>query len=353
MKKSGLKIMLLAAAIMTLGSAVAVLSTEHNNKGQNPNPFIEQRADPQIYKHSDGYYYFTASVPEFDKIILRRSKTIDGLRNAKEKTIWVKHQTGEMGAHIWAPELHFMDNKWYIYFAAGSAEDIWKIRQYVLECSDGNPLNGTWTEKGRIDFGYDSFSLDATTFEYQGVNYLVWAQKHGRANSNLYIAKLKTPWEIKGKPIMLSSPEYDWEKVRFAVNEGPAVLKKNGKIFLTYSAAGTGKEYCMGLLTADETSNLLDKKSWIKSAEPVLTTKDLVGEFGPGHNSFTVSEKGEDLLVYHARPYAELINNDALADPNRHARIRLIQWNKDGTPNFKINPQESSKQEAVRNKNLG
>ncbi|VTR28221.1 Alpha-N-arabinofuranosidase 2 precursor [Serratia fonticola] len=27
-----------------------------------PNPLIEQRADPFIYRHSDGYYYFIASV---------------------------------------------------------------------------------------------------------------------------------------------------------------------------------------------------------------------------------------------------------------------------------------------------
>lgn len=300
------------------------------------NPFIEQRADPQIYKHTDGYYYFTASVPDFDQIILRRSKTIDGLRTAEEKIIWIKHETGEMGAHIWAPEIHFLDNKWYIYFAAGRAEDIWAIRQYALECSDENPIEGKWEEKGKIDFGLESFSLDATTFEHKGINYLVWAQKEGEANSNLYIAKLKNPWTIEGKPVMLSEPEYDWEKVRYAVNEGPAVIKKNNKIFLTYSAAGTGKEYCMGLLTADDKSDLLKKESWQKSSVPILVTEDLEGEFGPGHNSFTVSENGEDLIVYHARPYEGLMGNNALKDPNRHARIRTIYWNKEGTPNLKM-----------------
>jgi len=299
------------------------------------NPFIEQRADPQIYKHTDGYYYFTASVPAFDKIILRRSKTIEGLVTAEEKVIWTKHTTGEMGANVWAPEIHFIDNKWYIYFAAGSTEDIWAIRPYVLECCDKSPLEGEWLEKGKIDFGLDSFSLDATEFEHNGINYLVWAQKEGRANSNIYIAKLKNPWTVEGTPVMITAPEYDWEKVRYAVNEGPAVIKKNNKIFLTYSAAGTGEEYCIGLLMADETSDLLDKKSWDKSPSPILTTSDLDGEFGPGHNSFTVSESGEDLLVYHARPYKGLIGDDALADPNRHTRIKLIHWNEDGTPNLR------------------
>src|SRR5690625_2945638 len=55
-----------------------------------PNPLIEQRADPYIYKHTDGYYYFTGSYPEYDRIILRRAKTIADLPNAEEKVIWRK-----------------------------------------------------------------------------------------------------------------------------------------------------------------------------------------------------------------------------------------------------------------------
>lgn len=82
------------------------------------NPLIEQRADPFIYKHTDGYYYFTGSVPEYDRIELRRAQTLEGLIDAEKVTIWVKHSTGLMSANIWAPEIHFIDGKWYVYFAA-------------------------------------------------------------------------------------------------------------------------------------------------------------------------------------------------------------------------------------------
>ena len=44
--------------------------------------FIEQRADPYVYRHTDGSYYFTASVPAYDRIILRRADTLAGLRDA-------------------------------------------------------------------------------------------------------------------------------------------------------------------------------------------------------------------------------------------------------------------------------
>lgn len=56
----------------------------------------------------DGKYYFTASVPAYDKIILRCSDTLKGLKDAKEKVIWTKHESGEMSRHIWAPELHYL-----------------------------------------------------------------------------------------------------------------------------------------------------------------------------------------------------------------------------------------------------
>lgn len=55
-----------------------------------------------------------------------------------------------MSEHIWAPELHYLDGKWYIYFAGGDKDDVWAIRPYVLECADADPLIGTWTEKGKM-----------------------------------------------------------------------------------------------------------------------------------------------------------------------------------------------------------
>src|SRR3954465_2417115 len=86
---------------------------------------IQQRADSQIMKHTDGYYYFTGTVPEYDRIVLRRAKTLAGPASAPGTGIWRRHATGEMANHIWAPELHFIDGKWYVYFAAGRSSDQW------------------------------------------------------------------------------------------------------------------------------------------------------------------------------------------------------------------------------------
>lgn len=313
------------------------------------NPVVTQRADPFIYKHSDGWYYFTASVPEYDRIEIRRSKTIQELKDAEAITVWKKHESGKMSNLIWAPEIHYLNNKWYIYFAAAPDieiyNDAFKHRMYVLENKNDNPLTGEWIEKGQLVTDHESFSLDATAFVSKNKLYYVWAQQDikicPKSHSNIYIAEMENPWTLKTKPVLLTKPEFDWETKIFWVNEGPAILKKNGKIFLTYSASATDENYCMGMLTADEDADLLDCNSWVKSKEPVFKTSYENGQYGPGHNCFTVSEDGkEDILVYHARNYTE-IQGDPLYDPNRHTRVEVVKWNDDGTPDFGVPSRDS------------
>lgn len=302
---------------------------------------IEQRADPWIYRHCDGFYYFTASVPEYDRIELRRAATIRGLAGAGTKTVWRKHAAGPLSANIWAPEIHFMDGSWYIYFAAARTSDtvegLFDHRMYVLENKSANPMEGEWTEKGQLRTDWESFSLDATQFQHRGTHYLVWAQRDPAiaGNSNLYIARLANAWTLAGQQVMLSKPEHDWETVGFRVNEGAAVIKKHGRIWIGYSASATDSNYCMGLLWADEEADLLDPASWTKSPEPVFATDEKAGLYGPGHNSFTVAEDGStDVLVFHARTYKDIVG-DPLYDPNRHAWVKSLSWTGEGMPDFR------------------
>ncbi|MCI5650416.1 MAG: family 43 glycosylhydrolase [Fusicatenibacter sp.] len=312
------------------------ITTEYNH------PFIEQRADPYVYRHTDGTYYFTASVPAYDRIVLRSALTVQGLKEAGEKTIWKKHESGPQSVHIWAPEIHYLFGGWYIYYAAGDADDIWKIRPYVLHCKGSDPMADEWEELGGMraadtdEFSFRAFSLDATVFEHRGDYYYVWAEKNGvgRQISNLYIARMASANKLETDQVLLTTPDYDWERVNFWVNEGPAILKHDGKIFLTFSASSTGACYCMGMLYTDEDADLLDPQSWTKLRNPVLSTDSQKGIFGPGHNSFVKAEDGEtDLCIYHARPYDE-ITGDSLYDPNRHTMVMELAFDEKGFPVF-------------------
>lgn len=308
---------------------------------KNNTPFITQRADPYLYKEG-GRYYFTASVPTYDRIVLRGAKTISGLKTAEEKTLWVKHESGPQSEHVWAPEIHKIEDAWYIYYAAGDKDDVWEIRPYVLKCLGPDPLEDEWAEMGMLkgapgdDFSFKAFSLDATVFSYKGEHYVIWAEKTGvgKMISNLYIARLAAPDRLATAQVLITTPDYDWERVGFWVNEGPAILKHNDRLYLTFSASETGTSYCMGLLTLEENGDVLDPKAWVKTREPVLVTDEKRQLYGPGHNSFVKSEDDlDDLCVYHVRQEKEIAGNP-LYNPNRHTMIMKVVYNKEGRPVF-------------------
>jgi GH43 family beta-xylosidase len=301
------------------------------------NPIVLQRADPWIFKEpKTGCYQFIGTSPLFDQIEIRSACRLNDLKLAEAKVIWKKHTKGNMGAHIWAPELHYFNDSWFIYFAAGDVEEPWRIRMYVLANKNADPKVGEWQELGQIKTPVDSFSLDATTFEHQGKRYLIWAQMNEPRtyNSALLMAEMDSPTTITGPVITLTEPTLDWEIQGYKVNEGAAVLIRHGRIFVTYSAAATDDRYAMGMLWADADSDVMAPKNWHKSKLPVFNTQPQLGRFGPGHNSFTVAEDGvTDLLIYHSRDYLKL-QGSPLTDPNRHARARPIYWDAQGFPIF-------------------
>ncbi len=125
-----------------------------------------------------------------------------------------------------------------------------------------------------------------------------------------------------------------WERHGFWVNEGPAVLHRNGEIYLTFSASDTSAAYCMGMLEAGEGADLLDRASWTKSRYPVLASNEELGLYGPGHNSFTVDdENGSPVCVFHARTGKNTTGNP-LYDGARHAYCLHVQFDENGRPIF-------------------
>ncbi len=312
-------------------------------------PLAFQRADPYLYKHTDGKYYFTATCPQYDRIEIRCADTVNGIRTAAARVVWRKHSHGAMACHIWAPEIHFIMGKWVIYFAAGHKPGKWKIRPYALICKGNDPMKDAWEEAGMLQaadgdpYPFTNFSLDTTVFEQNGRWYIIWAQKFGTPEvekdiSNLYIAELATPTKLKTFHVLLSTPDYDWERDGgFWVNEAPAILKHDGKIYCAFSASATGACYCIGLLRADQNADLIDPRSWSKDRYPVFSTNAALKVYGPGHNCFVEGDDGEQIALMHFRNY-EKIHGDPLDDHNRHAHVVKVEYGEDGAPKFVIDP---------------
>lgn len=298
------------------------------------NPLLSSGPDPWVVK-KDNFYYYTHTLG--NRIALWRTQKMSELKNVAPITVWTAPATGPNSNNIWAPELHFIDNKWYAYYTAGSSTDLSTQRTFVLENGSADPTQGTWIDKGKIfDPAADYFAIDGTVFSYNGSNYFIWSG-HASALDNiqrLYIARMQNPWTLETARFLISSPEFSWEMIGSppAVNEGPEILKNAaGKVFLIYSASGCWTDdYSLGLMSLTNSSDPLVVINWSKSPSPVFTKNPSGGAFGPGHNTFFKSVNGtEDWILYHANPSSGLGCGDA-----RNPRMQKLSWNADGTPNF-------------------
>jgi len=315
------------------------------------NPLLPSGADPWVTSRNGFYYYMNTTG---NSLVIWKTRHIGELKTAEKRVIWQPPASGPYSHDIWAPELHFLGGKWYVYFAADAGKNR-SHRLYVLQNSSADPLQGEWVLKGELHAPTDKWAIDGSVFENRGKLYLVWSGWAGDANGtqSIYLAQLKNPWTVEGKRVMISTPEHPWEEVgdlpnrrvsreanpgadsddppHVNVNEGPEVLQHADKLFLIYSASGCWTNfYELGMAVASAGSDLLDPSSWKKSPLPVFWESPEAHAFGTGHNGFFKSPDGkQDWIIYHAN-----------SEPNqgcgahRSPRAQPFTWNPDGTPNF-------------------
>jgi GH43 family beta-xylosidase len=306
------------------------------------NPLLPSGADPWVIT-SNGYYYYMNTTG--NNLTIWKTRDITDLNHAEKKVVWTPPTEGPYSHEIWAPELHRLQNKWYLYFAADAGSND-SHRIWVLENESADPLAGEWRLKGKLAAAEDYWAIDPTVFENKGKTYALWSGWTGTTNGvqKILIAELATPWTLGSKPVVISSPQYPWEKVgdltvknrieaipHVDVNEGPEILQHDGKIRLIYSASGCWTDYYeLGMLTASADSDLLDPSSWIKTEKPVFWQSPEASVYAPGHNTFFKSPDGkEDWILYHANS-APGLGCGRLRSP----RAQPFTWNPDGSPNF-------------------
>lgn len=297
------------------------------------NPIVPARgpggsADPSVV-YRDGYYYYCRSIGDV-AIGVARAARLQDIGSAPMLPVWMPPAGTAYSRQIWAPELQVVDGKWYIYFAASDGDNA-THRMYVLEAQTPDP-QGAYGFKGRIAATEDEWAIDGLTLERDGALYFVWSgwRKAGDGFPQVtYIAPMTNPWTLAGPRHEIAAPQLDWERSGAALMEGHAVLQRDGRIFLVYSASASWTdEYTLGMLTY-EGGDILDAASWVKTAAPVFAKSPEAEAFGPGHNSFVKSPDGrEDWIVYHA------IDHAGGGWSRRSVRAQRFDWDAQGRPRF-------------------
>ncbi|HEY0743189.1 MAG TPA: glycoside hydrolase family 43 protein [Chryseosolibacter sp.] len=303
------------------------------------NPLLPSGADPWSIYHN-GYYYYTHTLG--NRLEIWKTKNLAELKSAERKIVWTPPANTNYSKQIWAPELHYIDSTWYMYFAADDGKNE-NHRIYSIFNRSKDPLIGDWKFFGKVSDPSDKWAIDASVFEVNKKLYMVWSGWEGDKDGaqNIYIASMKDPLTVSSKRVMISKPELSWEthgplqrdgaNINVSVNEGPQVLFHGQNVFLIYSASGCWTErYSLGMLSASASSDLLDPASWKKYSEPVFTASPSDSVFAPGHNSFFKSPDGkEDWILYHANA-----KPGQGCGRDRSPRAQPFTWSDDGIPVF-------------------
>lgn len=308
-------------------------------EGEDPCEFTNPVAggqDPWVVEH-EGVYHLVES--RDNAIWVTRSEDLTAPKRSSIK-VWQPSSTGWNRSHIWAPELHFIDGRWYIYYAAGEAGPPFIHQRSGVLQSVGSDPQGDYVDLGMLRIVDDletdtvnTWAIDLTVTRIDGQLYAVWSgweenRDTDRTPQHLYIATMSDPATISSDRVRISSPVETWEQgTELDLNEGPEFLWHGEDLFIIYSTRESWlPDYRLGQLRlASPDADPMDPASWIKSG-PVFTWTETV--YGPGHASFTTSPDGtEDWIVYHAKVSTE-------PGWDRVIRMQPFGWAADGSPDF-------------------
>jgi len=293
--------------IIILVSICQTVFSQNKEKRYYTNPVsdITGIGDPFVLTHDGLYYLYCTSSSRKGFFVW----TSEDLVNWEKHGLALSNETpGILGINrFWAPEVIEFKGKFYMTYSAGDTDDVLKI---CLAVSD-HPL-GPFKSYQSPWYEHNLSHIDATIFIEGDSAYTYFVRDcstniiDGRPTSQIFVARLNDDLRtFINDPELVITPDQVWEDINGTIlwNEGPFVLKHEGKYYMTYSANGFNtNEYCVGYAISDDPYG-----PWIKADEnPILKAKLDIGVSGPGHNSFAYSPDGTELfMVYHAHTFPD------------------------------------------------
>ncbi|MBD8022591.1 family 43 glycosylhydrolase [Microbacterium gallinarum] len=312
-------------------------------------PLIARRADPHVLRYTlpngeKTWLFISTDDNGQDEFFVRQSSTIAGIASAADNRILGPGLSGtSTNAQLWAPEFHVLDGDLYILFAANpNSENAWNgVQSFTMRLKPGgDPLvRADWEAPQRVldadgqpltTYGA-GITLDMTHFEDGGVDYVSWSERAITPVTGPAVLKIAEvvpsttgSWRLAGPRSTIAYPDRGWSNNTTQVVEGPFVIKRDGKIMITFSGSGVDWTYAVGLATAESGADLLDPASWQVRTYPIWHYEGaFANNWGPGHNSYTYDDDGNLLNIFHAK---------LTSGGTRDSGVRMVYFRKDGSP---------------------
>lgn len=334
-RKTVIQLLMYSLALLLISGGCAMTEKKDKNDRElsftNPLPDDgEGYSDPWVIRSGKTYYYCGSNGK--GQIFIKHSQKLPEILAGIKRVIYETPLDQPYSKEIWAPELHFVAGRWYVYFAADDGNNE-NHRMYCLVGGTDrhDPLSSKFKFAGQFHETSDRWAIDGTILHYQQHLYFIWSGWSGTENvaQNLYIAPMSDPKTISGPRVLLSEPTRDWEtNEKPAVNEGPQILQHNKTVSLIYSASGSWSDnYCLGELDF-KGGDPLNVSNWSKQDEPVFQSTKTV--FGPGHASFIQTPiSKQNWIIYHAA-----ISKGSGWE--RDIRLQRFTWRANDRPDFGI-----------------
>ena len=296
---------------------------------------VAEGADPWVSFHEGRYVWCFSEGNRGISVWLSDRLTSIGTRHV----VWQAPENGPFSKEVWAPEMHRLDGKWYIYFAASDGKNENHLA-YALESKGNDPL-GPYQLHGPFATGDGAdgkspnlWAIDMTVLEHDGKRYAIWSgwDAPGTDRQFLYIAPMAGPLKLAApRTLLCDHATHLWERTdekqeSRGLNEGPQVLKRGDRTFVTYSCGASWKDtYKLGLLEFTG-SDPLDPASWTKHPEPVFQSGGKT--IGVGHSTFVPAPDGSEMWhVFHAKV-------DARDGWRRAVFLQPVNFKADDFPDF-------------------
>lgn len=289
-KRADLLLILLAVVLGTMFCGSGCSTTSRGSTETTfryCNPIIDgYLADPFVLRSNGRYYLFATGgssdgryIPIYQSSDLVHWQFVRGAVARGPEGSWNRK-------NFWAPEVIEIDGQFYLYYTA-STENTPKNTGNRVGLAVSDRPEGPYEDRSVV---VPHASLDGSPFrDTNGILYLYYTIEHGNSDGlvagRIYVDKLVSADRVSGNPILLMS-HHKWQ-------EGPCVLLRNGRYYLTYSTGGWASDNY--------------EVHWAVGTSPTGPFKEQPGTLlkstehvkGPGHHNFFTGPGGCDWIVYH------------------------------------------------------